>query len=110
MANALAQQPLYLDTDQTVAYKSEPTVVALGSPLGVQVTNITLDAPTGNATALGTILVTDGATTPITLFKATVNASTQFPLRFFYDVPLQWRNFKTSGLTATGTTMQIWTR
>lgn len=110
MANALAQQPLFLDTDQTVAYKSEPTVVALNAaPLGVQVENILINCP-GGTPGVGTITVTDGATTPITLFTFHVTATTLFPVSIAYTVPLQWRNFKITGLTATATTMEIWTR
>lgn len=110
MANTLAQQPLFLDTDQTVAYKSEPTVVALNAaPLGVQVENILLNCPGGTPSA-GTITVTDGATAPITLFTFHVTATTLFPVSIAYTVPLQWRNFKITGLTATATSIEIWTR
>lgn len=110
MANALAQQPLFFDTDQTVNYKAEPTVVALNAaPLGVQVENILINCPGGTPT-VGSIVVTDGATTPITLFTQHITATTLFPISFVYTVPLQWRNFKITGLTATATTMEIWTR
>ena len=110
MANALAQQPLFLDTDQTVAYKSEPTVIALNAaPLGLQVENILLNCP-GGTPGVGTITVTDGATTPATLLTVDITATTAFPISIAYTVPLQWRNFKITGLTATATTLQIWTR
>lgn len=110
MANALTQQPLFLDTDQTVAYKSEPAVTAVNpNPLGVEVVNILINCPGGTPSA-GTITVTDGATTPINLLTAHITASTTFPIALNYTVPLQWRNFKITGLTATATTLQIWTR
>lgn len=110
MANSLVTQPLFLDTDQTVAYKSEPTVLALNpNPLGVQVENILINCPSGTSTA-GNILVTDGATTPVTLFTMHITAATAFPISIAYTVPLQWRNFKITGLTATATSIQIWTR
>lgn len=110
MANALTQQPLFLDTDQTVAYKSEPVVTAVNpNPLGFEVVNILINAPSGTSTA-GTITVSDAATTPINLLTVHITATTIFPIAFDYTVPLQWRNFKITGLTATGTTMQIWTR
>lgn len=110
MANALTQQPLFLDTDQTVAYKSEPTVTAVNpNPLGFEVVNILINCPSGTSAA-GTITVTDGATTPINLLTVHVTATTVFPIALDYTVPLQWRNFKITGLTATATTMQIWTR
>jgi len=111
MANALTQQPLYLDTDQTVAYKSEPTVTAVNpNPLGFFVENIVVNAPAGNATTNGAIIVTDGATTPINLLVIDVTPSTAFPLVIPFKTPLQWRNFKATGMTATGTSLQIWTR
>lgn len=111
MANALTQQPLFLDTDQTVAYKSEPLVLAQNPhPLGVFVEQILINVPSGNATVPGFITVTDGATTPINLLTVGVTQSTQFPLVLNYQTPLQWRNFKITGLVSTGTTMQIWTR
>lgn len=111
MANALTQQPLFLDTDQTVAYKSEPTVTAINpSPLGVQVVNILVTCPGGTPTA-GTITVTDGdASGSINLLTIHITTLQLFPIALEYTVPLQWRNFKITGLTATATAMQIWTR
>lgn len=110
MANSLVTQPLFLDTDQTVAYKSEPAVTAINPfPLGVQVENILINCPSGTSAA-GNILVTDGAATPATLITVHITATTVFPISIAYTVPLQWRNFKITGLTATATTIQIWTR
>lgn len=110
MANALVQQPIILDTDQTVSYRNEPTVKAIsGDPTGVFVVNILITATAGVGGA-GTILVTDGATTPITLLKIPVASTTTYPIRLEYSIPLQWRDFLVTGLTATGTQMYIWVR
>lgn len=111
MANALTQQPLFLDTDQTVAYKSEATVLAVNpNPLGVFVQNILIDCPGGTPSA-GNIVVTDGdASGSINLLTVHVATTTVFPISVTYTTPLQWRNFKITGLTATATTLQIWTR
>ncbi len=110
MANSLVTQPLFLDTDQTVDYKSEPAVTAINpTPLGFEVANILINCPSGTSLA-GNILVTDGATTPATLLTVHITATTAFPIALNYTVPLQWRNFKITGLTATATTLQIWTR
>ena len=112
MANALTQQPLYLDTDQTVAYKSEPTVLAVNPhPLGFFVENIVVSVPGGGAATPGTIIVTDGdASGAIDLLKVDIGSTTVLPFSIAYTTPLQWRNFKITGLTATGTSIQIWTR
>jgi hypothetical protein len=112
MANALTQQPLFLDTDQSVAYKSEPAVLAQNpKPLGVFVENIVISVPGGTAPTPGSIVVTDGdASGSINLLVLDISATTALPFSIAYTTPLQWRNFKITGLTATGTSIQIWTR
>jgi hypothetical protein len=112
MANALTQQPLFLDTDQTVAYKSEPTVLAVNpNPLGFFVENIIVNVPGGGSATPGTLVITDGDPSgAINLLKLDITSNTVFPVQITFTSPLQWRNFKIIGLTATGTSIQIWTR
>lgn len=111
MANSLTTSPIYVDTDMTVSYRKDATVIALtADPTGVQVTNILITVPTGNSAAAGTIIVTDGATTPVTLLTIPVTTTTAYPIRLEYTFPLTWRDFEITGVAATHTAMQIWTR
>lgn len=105
MANLLTQNPFFVDTDMTTAYWETTGILPNGGSLFI--TKILLTCPGGSVTA-GTINVSDGATTPIKLLTIPVATTVVLPLLLDFTVPLSWRDFKISGLTATATSLQIW--
>lgn len=104
MANSYTTQPLYFDTDMTVGFREESGL--LSGQEGVFVCNM-LIIPNGTVAA-GTINIVDPVSSAV-LFKYPV-ATTLTPVSISFYVPLQWRDFKITGLTATVTAIQIWTR
>jgi len=106
MANLIAQQPIYIDTDMSTAYWESTGVLAGGGSLFI--TKILITCPGGTVTG-GTITVTDGASTPIDLLLIPVASTVRMPLLLDFTVPLTWRDFKIT-LGSTGCALQIWTR
>lgn len=108
MANLLTQQPFFLDTDQTTSYWNTVGILKNGGSLFI--TKILITCPGGTVTG-GTITVSDGATTPINLLIIPVVSTVRLPLELnFNSAALTWRDFKITGLTATGCAVQIWYR
>ena len=120
MANNYNSNPIYLDTDIASGWRALQTLNtgnlpanaqqvsgAVARQWGVQVIKVSLILV--GAQGAGTVLVSDPNDSAI-LLKIPITASGAFTNEFDFVNAAKWRDFKVTGLTATGTAMQIWYR
>ena len=113
MSNTLLSQPMILDTDITT-WRNATTVVAAGYTTGIRIQKLVLAVGTGGASTAGTVTI-QSVSDSATLYPPLVVAgSTAASTILFVDNPtdtesvLAWRDFKVTGLTATGTRLFLW--
>lgn len=104
---------MIIDTDITT-WRSNAAVVAAGYTTGIRIQKLVLAVAAGGASSAGTVTiqsVSDSATLyPPLVVAASVAANTIL----FVDNPtdteytLAWRDFKVTGVSATGTRLFIW--
>lgn len=108
MANSLNTMPITVDTD-LASFGAAQTLQA--KPFGLRVWKIALVATT--ATTAGTVTITDPTSNTPLVAPMLVTAAQTADTILYYDNPtqlLQWRDFKVTGVTATGTRLFIWYR
>ena len=116
MANVYNSMPIVLDTDLTgtSGWRENQTLVSQSSVAlqGIRVTKLVLISNT--TTSAGNVTITTPSPDSLTLYPL-MNVSATIPTNtiLYTDEPtdpLTWRDFIVSGLTATGTTLQLWYR
>jgi hypothetical protein len=108
MANNYNSLPITLDTD-TNSWFSGQTLQK--ERFGLRVWKIALYA--NASTTAGTVTVTEPNSGIPLIAPMAVPAASVAGTVLYYDNPtqlLQWRDFKATGLTATGTTLMVWYR
>lgn len=108
MANSLNSLPITVDTDLT-SFGAAQTLQA--KPFGLRVWKIALYA--NAVTTVGTVSITEPNSGIPLVAPMVVSASSPIGTVLYYDNPtqlLQWRDFKVTGLIATGTTLLVWYR
>lgn len=108
MANSLNTIPITVDTD-LASFGAGQTLQS--TPFGLRVWKIALVATT--STTAGTVTVTDPISNIPLIAPMLVTAAQATDTILYYDNPtqlLQWKDFKVTGVTATGTRLFVWYR
>jgi hypothetical protein len=108
MANSLNSMPITVDTD-LASFGAAQTLQ--NKPFGLRVWKIALVATT--STTAGTVTITEPNSNISLVAPMAVPAATSADTILYYDNPtqlLQWRDFKVTGVTATGTRLFVWYR
>lgn len=115
MANALAQNPIIIDTD-LADFRGAASVLALGGGQGIRVTKLALSVGSGSVSSAGQVVIT-APSDSITLYPPVPVSAGQAAYTILYvDGPdiytnsLTWRNFAVTGVTATKTVLYLWWR
>jgi hypothetical protein len=115
MANVFSSNPVYIDTDTTVAGNTNWKGSSGGSKytggIGIRPFAI-LVTPTGAAFTAGNIVINEvnaGGTTGPKLFSIDVLA-TQWPTEYIFNAPPGWHDFIVTGVTATAAAIEIYYR
>ena len=113
MANTPTNFPMILDTDLT-SWRNLAAVVAAGYTTGIRVFKLVLAVGPGGASSAGTVTI-QAVSDSATLYQPLpVAAAVPANSILNTDEPteplgtLTWRDFKVTGLTATGTRLFLW--
>jgi hypothetical protein len=115
MANKLNNLPMVIDTDITT-WRNNATITAAGYTTGIRVKKVVLTVGPGGASAAGTVTIQAPSDSATLYPPMPVAASIAANSILITDEPpdetgtLTWRDFKVTGVTATGTILYLyWT-
>ncbi|MGA8500902.1 MAG: hypothetical protein WB683_05095 [Candidatus Sulfotelmatobacter sp.] len=115
MANSFSTMPVYLDTDTTKALGTNWKGASGGSKytggIGIRPTKLIIGSASTTATTPGTVFISDVNNTAQAYFTFEVISTEQTPVEIdLTSGSPGWHDFIATGLTATGTSMQIYYR
>ena len=112
MANDYNSMPVIIDTDMVSGWRALQTLQTPGS--GVRVTKIVLAVGTGGASSAGSVSFADPVDSTVLYPPLAVTASVPAGSVLYTDnldnQELTWRDFKITGVTATGARVFLWYR
>ena len=113
MANALNSKPMIVSSDITT-WRNNAAIVAAGYTTGIRVYKVVLRVADGGVSSAGTVTITAPSDSAELYSPMSVAASTAAKTILFLDEvtnvkgALTWRDFAVTGVTATGTQLELW--
>ena len=113
MSNSLNSKPMRINVD-TTTWRNSTAIVAAGYTTGIRVFKLVLVVGSGGASSAGTVTITAPSDSSVLYPPMVVAGSVAANTVLFTDEvtnvngALTWRDFAVTGVTATGTELQLW--